>query len=49
METTECLRFLREIEAVSPEQGAELIAQARRVERLVWGLLQRETRASAGN
>jgi four helix bundle protein len=46
METTECLRFLREIGAVSPEAGAELITRARRVERLIWGLLQGESRSA---
>ena len=42
VETTECLRFLEEVGALSAQEAVLLLGEARVVERLIWGLLQRE-------
>ena len=40
LETTELLRFLEKLEAISAGEAAALIRRSERCERLIWGLLR---------
>jgi len=40
METSECIRFLAEVGAMSKREGSGFLEKSRRVERLLYGLIQ---------